>query len=408
MGIYNKISRYWMFAVIPILIVIFYFIATRIVNSMDYHHNDNDFFTFWLAGKLAGQGQSPYAATLWVAGYQQFQMDIIPNPGFLYPLPMALLFTPLGLLPFHTAYVIWVTLLQVLILASLMVLSHLEVNSKIKLIFIPLVVGVIFFRPTILTLTQGQVSGFFLFIIVGMAWLGQKEKWFLSGLLLGMLVLKPNLGLIIIALLAVWLIYQKRWMALLGISFSGIFLLIAGLLFDPRWVSEYWQVGSNKLSQTFGGSPTVWGLSALIFHNETAGTLVTGSLAALLCLLVFLMLVLRSGVNKRPLVIIGLAVTVTLLVTPYTWTYDQILLLIPITGITFAMNQKFPRSIFSFTLFIFIDFLAFLLLFPDSMLHIEILNAIIPLSILCLCIWQVFSLTRAQKGRRKRGIEARE
>ena len=231
------------------------------------------------------------------------------------------------------------------------------------------------------------MSGLILFVIVGMAGLWQKGKWFWGGILLGLLVLKPNLGFIIIALLAFWLFLQKHWIALLGTSLSGIFLFAAGMLYNPHWVFEYWQVGSHKLAQTFGGSPTVWGLSALIFHNSPAGILTLGGLGALLVLLVFFAAVLGSGSNREPLTIIALAITVTLLVTPYTWTYDQLLLLIPITGVTIAMDQAGYRFSITSAIFLIIDLLAFLLLIPNFILGIEILNAIIPLTILGFCIW---------------------
>ncbi len=109
---------------------------------------------------------------------------------------------PLGLLPFHGAYVLWVALIQLMILASLAILLFLEEDPRARLFFIPLLAGIVLFRPTILTLTQGQVSGLFLFGLAWIAFLWQKGKWFWGGLLLGLLALKPNLGVLVIGLLA--------------------------------------------------------------------------------------------------------------------------------------------------------------------------------------------------------------
>jgi hypothetical protein len=257
----------------------------------------------------------------------------------------------------------------------------------VRLFFIPLFIGIIFFRPTILTLFQGQVSGFFLFLIVGMAWLWKKGKWFKGGILLGVLILKPNIGIIIIPLLAFWLLFQKRWTALLGTCFSGILLFTIGALYDINWLIGYWQIGSQKLAQTFGGSPTFWGLSTLIFSARQPNMLIFGCMATGLVLLLFLLAILRSTRTREPLIVIALAVTVTLLITPYTWTYDQLLLLIPITGITFALDRLGYRFSISSTIFLVIDILTFILVFPNYFLRIEILNVIIPLTVLGLCIW---------------------
>jgi hypothetical protein len=383
----KKLSRYWLVIALPVLAVLCSLIAIRIVNSMDYHQNDNDFFTFWLAGHLVSQGGSPYDTTQWVAGYHQFEIGIVPNLAFLYPLPLALLLAPLGLLPFHTAYIVWVTLIQLMILTSLAVLLSMDANPRAKLFFIPLLAGIVLFRPTILTLTQGQVSGLFLFALAWVTFLWQKEKWFWGGFLMGLLALKPNLGVPVILLLTVWFLLQKHWNALRGTVGSGILLLAAGLIYNPGWIAEYWKIGNDKLAQNFGGSPTVWGLAALTCPGHSTCALIPGSAVALLVVIGFFWLVLRSRAHLAPLTVVGLAVSVTLLVTPYTWTYDQLLLIIPITVVTLAMDRMGYGFPLTATIFLGIDFLVVVLLFFDVLMKVEILNAIVPIVVLGLCAW---------------------
>ena len=386
-GSLKKLSRYWLVIALPVVGVVCTLLAIRIVGSMDYHHNDNDFFTFWLAGHLVTLGGSPYDTAQWVAGYHQFDIGFIPNLAFLYPIPLALLLAPLGLIPFHAAYIVWVTLIQLMILTSLAVLLSMDANPRAKLFFIPLLAGIVLFRPTILTLTQGQVSGLFLFALTWIAFLWQKGKWFWGGFLLGFLALKPNLGIIVIVLLAIWLLPQKRWTALWGTLVSGIFVLIAGLIYNPAWVVQYWHVGGNKLAETFGGSPTVWGLAALICRNHSTCTLTLGGLAALLVLLGFFWTVLRSRATLQPVTVLALAVTVTLLVAPYTWTYDQLLLILPAVGITLAMDKLGHSFALVSILFLGMDVIVVVILFFDAMLRVEILNVVFPSIVLGLFAW---------------------
>jgi arabinofuranan 3-O-arabinosyltransferase len=381
------LKRYWLLIVAPILVVLAVLLAIRIVGSMDYHHQDNDFFTFWLAGHLVTLGGSPYDPAQWVAGYHQFEIGFIPNKTFLYPLPLALLLAPLGFLPFHTAYIVWVTLIQLMIIVSLAVLLSLESHPRAKFFFIPLLAGIILFRPTILTLIQGQVSGLILFILAWIVFLWRKGNWFWGGLLLGLLALKPNLGIIIIVLLAIWLILQKRWAALFGTLTCGIFILIAGLVVDRNWVSEYWRVGANKLAETFGGSPTVWGLGALISHNHAAATLIIGGLVGLMILLGFFRVILRSRPALSSLGVSALIVTVTLLIAPYTWTYDQLLLVLPITAMVLAMDRMGAPFPLTFGIFLGIDALCVILLIFNTMYQVEILNVVIPIIVFGLCLW---------------------
>jgi hypothetical protein len=385
-GRLKKYPRVWLIIALIILASVCILIASRLVNSMNYHHTDNDFFTFWLAGHLVTIGQSPYDSTQWILGYQQFGMEVIPNNAFLYPLPLAFFFAPLGWLSFQTAYITWVTILQFMILISLALLFNVVSRAHSKFLFIFILAGVILFRPVILTLTQGQVSGLFLIVLAGTISIWNKGKWFWGGFLVGLTILKPNLGLIITGLLAVWLIIRKHWSGLIGIIASGLLIMVSGLIYQPNWVTEYWSVGSNKLAQTFGGSPTVWGLSALVCHGHNSCILPFGGIAALL-LVAGLFLVIIRHKDLEPVKVVALTVAVTLLTTPYTWTYDQLLLIIPIALIVLALDKTGRRLAIAAAFFPAIDVLVVILLIFDVMLQVEILNVFIPLIVFILAAW---------------------
>ena len=154
-----------------------------------------------------------------------------------------------------------------------------------------------------------------------------------------------------------------------------------------HWISAYWGIGNNKLAETFGGSPTVWGLGALISHNQITATLIIGGLAGLLILFGFLRVLVRSHATLRPVSVLALAVCVTLLVTPYTWTYDQLLLILPLTTAILAMDRRGVRFLLTASVFLGIDVLAVILLIFDTMLQVEILNVLVPLAVFGLCLW---------------------
>ncbi len=386
----KKFNPFWLVLILPVLGLVCTLISIRIVNSMDYHQNDNDFFTFWLAGHLVSQGGSPYDTSAWMAGYHQYDVNVIANPTFLYPLPLAMLLVPLGLLPFHTAYIAWVTLLQLFILISLAGLLLLQKSTRVRFFIIPLLAGLFLFRPTILTLTQGQIIGIFLLVLVGAAACFEKGKWGWGGLLLGLLVLKPNLGIFIILLTGLWLITQKHWKAVIGTVSSTVLLLIGGLIYGPGWLGEYLNVGGTKLAQTFGASPTIWGLSALVCRVEMGcASLLGGSLVLLLVVLSIWIIIRNRALS--PLKIFGWVVTVTLLIAPYTWTYDQLLLLLPIIWITFALDGKGWRFFLAFGFFLLLDLSILILLVFDTMRGVEILNAVIPLILLIMMAWQIIA-----------------
>lgn len=227
----------------------------------------------------------------------------------------------------------------------------------------------------------------FLFALAWIAFLWQKDQWFWGGFLLGLLALRPNLGIILIILVGVWLLLNKNWTALGGMLVSGIFALTAGLIYNPAWVIQYLHVGSNKLAETFGGSPTVWGLGALISHNHTSVTLIIGSLAGLAILFGYFRAILPAHTTLRPVSVLALAVGVTLLVTPYTWTYDQLLLVLPLSTLILAMDRRGARFPLTASVFLGMDVLVVGLLFLDVMMQVEIWNVLVPLVVFCLCLW---------------------
>jgi len=376
----------WPWWVIMILVVVFCcsLLALRIVNSIDYHNND--FFTFWLAGHMAAQGGNPYAPDQWVAGHHEFNVTWIPNQAYVYPLPLSLLFAPLGVLPLKQAYIVWVALSELMILAGLGLLITIRTGPHSGIIFLLLLLGTILFRPTILALFNGQLSGCLLLLLAGTAFLWEKGRWEWGSRLLPFMMLKPNIGTPILILLGVWLLYQKRIKSILVIVSALIMLLVVGIFQNPHWVMDYLGIGAFKVAQNFGGSPTVWGLSALMCHKNITCIYTLGGTTTLLLVLGFLWVIIRKK-DLTPANVLALAVTLTLLVTPYTWTYDQLLLLIPITLVTLVIDRPGGRLLLAAVMFPAIDVLVVILLIFNVILQVEILNALVPLIVSGLGGW---------------------
>lgn len=384
------------YIIIAILLLggIFLFSAVKIVNALDYPNSD--FFTFWLAGHLATIGQNPYQTELWIGGHHQFGVSWIPNATFVYPLPLSLLFAPLGLLSLYHAYIAWVMISQLMIVFSIVILLRLYPSQLSKHYFLPIFVGVVIFRPTILTLVNGQLSGFLLLLISCIAFLWERGKWWQGSVLLPILALKPNLGIPIIVLLILYLIRQKQMKSLVVVGASSLALVLIGVVQNPNWITEFLQAGSTKLSQTFGFSPTVWGLAAYISGFKLNPTMILGSLAAIILSGGCLYLLLRKRDLLSPTIACSIVIATSLLITPYTWPYDQLLLIIPIIAFVLEMmSRKYP-FLLTASIFLLFDVMAIILLFISSRIQLEILNVILSLSVYCIML--LFILTIKGKG----------
>jgi len=380
-----NIHRYWHIILTPMLGILFFYIAIRIVDPVKYPNND--FFTFWLGGHLSALGQNPYLTDIWIGGHHEFGASWIPNTTFIYPLPLALFFVPLGLIPLYQAYVVWVLLTQYMITLSVALLLSFYPARLKKSYILPITAGVILFRPTLLTLINGQLSGFLLFVIVCIIWLWERGRWREGAVLLPILALKPNLGVPLILLLSFYLILELRITSLITGVISGLCLLATGFVQNFQWISEFWMAGNTKLSQTFGYSPTIWGLSALICDHKLNCSIGYGSVVGLFILIGFVGLLVNKQRSASPALVVGLAITVMLLLTPYTWPYDQILLIIPI--ITVMMNLASRRNRFALisSIFLVLDIAAIGLLKISAEVELEIWNVMIPLAVLALVCW---------------------
>jgi hypothetical protein len=380
-----KINRYWHIGLIPILGIIFFFIAVRIVNTIDYHNSD--FFKFWLAGHLATLGQNPYVTDIWIGGHHQFGATWIPEATFLYPLPLSLFFAPLGLLSLYQAFVVWVLLTQYMIYSSVLLLLRLYPAPLIKHFILPVLAGVILFRPTIITLINGQLSGFLLLVLVCIIYLWEKGKWWQGTVFLPILALKPNLGVPIIVLLSFYLIFQRKITSLIAGGISGLALLITGLAQNSNWIPEFLRVGNIKLSQTFGFSPTIWGISTRLCNYKLYCSIGFGSVLGLIFLIVYIYLLARKQKVLSPALAVGLAITVMLLLTPYTWPYDQLLLIAPIITVTMSIAKAGYRFMPIALIFLVIDVVAIVILGISARIQMEIWSVMIPLSVFGLLVW---------------------
>jgi len=328
-----------------------------------FSYTHSDFFTFWLAGKLNWTGQDPYAEIAWRGGHHQFGSPWIPNPIFPYPLPLAIFLTPLGLLSFNQAFAIWIYLaINAVVASGLILLSIWEQHPKIKHFILPIFAGILLFRPFIVSLNNGQLSPFLTLMLVLTVYWWEKKQWGPGSIVLALTVLKPTLGLPIIGLSVIWLARQRNFTALWGIALTFFALFVIAWLRNPAWVMQFLAGGSKKLSSTFGYSPNLWGLGGAICSHEASCTVTAGLLmsTALVCATIFI--IVRQYSTLAPATILSLIIPTALLITPYIWVYDQLLLVIPLVVSMMKLLESGYPYLLSALIFVLMAILTWLLL----------------------------------------------
>jgi len=276
-----------------------------------------DFISFWGAAQLALGGNAASAYDNQTLHAVQAAVASFDGGGMPFPYPPALLLLvmPFGLVPYPAAMAAWVLATFPLYFAAIRRLF--PASGWLPAAFLPVVVVAV----------TGQNSFVMAALfIAGMILLPTRP--FVAGLVLGCLVLKPQLA----PLLPVAVIAARQWRAIAGAAISSIGMLLLGLLAFGTAATAAWLqqmplyvsiardglVGWHKLASVYAAMRQA-GLGA-----EVALT-IHGLIAAAAAIAVWQ--VWRSDAPARCKAAVLAAAT--MLASPYLFLYDAIILVIP-------------------------------------------------------------------------------
>jgi hypothetical protein len=276
----------------------------------------NDFAVFWTAGRLLLEGR---AATAYdpEATYEAEQSMIAGFDAelpWVYPPHYQLVVAPFAALPFFPAFLAWSLLTLALLVVALWRLAPMPETPW-------LVLG---FPLTYLVFTFGQ-NGYLTAALLALAlyFLGRRQD-LAAGVMLGLLTIKPQLGVLVpFALIA-----AARWQAIVSATATFAILVVgSGLLLGwelwplffetMQWASGRLEAGIlpwKHLSSVFtaariAGLPTAM---AYAMHG-----------AVVLAVIVSLCLIWRRDEDGTPFALKGaLLASGSLLAAPYLFSYD--------------------------------------------------------------------------------------
>lgn len=368
-----------------VLGTIFYFNALHHIPKE--HHQNMNFFTFWLPGHMLLEGENPYNETQWLDNHVTYGVTWIPNQIFPYPLPLAGFLIPLGLLPFREALFVWNFISQSIIAASTYLLLNHWKESAQRNLFLLLAIGFVFFGPAYLTLRTGSIGAFTLGLLIVSILLLEKEKFLLMGIVLSLLILKPPQGLPILILSGVWLLARSDWKAILGMVIGGLLLLFIGILIDPLWVPKFIGAGQAVLDRTLGTQSNVWSYSYLLCHQAQPCTTVFGTLGMLVLLGWGSFFLWRNHTWLTPWEAFNIIIPIGFVSSIYLWMYDQLPFIIPITWIAANLIEKTKTYVFTIIFLIVLEVLPFFLLAQLAVTGKDLWNISITVIVLSITLW---------------------
>jgi hypothetical protein len=237
----------------------------------------------------------------------------------------------LGWMPVKAAATLWFELNLIMLFLSVWLLTD-GWPGRLRLIAFPLALS---FLPVLGALSVGQYD---FPVLLGTSLLIhslRRENVALTVLGIVLLTFKPHVGALILLSALIYLIgrgtsFGRRVMRrLIG---AGAALVVSGFIADPAWIVSYPKMllgyrGEGNVSACSECASLPVSISRWLFD----GSLATAALIAivLLILLVTVLYYTRALVRSHEL-FLSAAVLTTLLVSPYLYNYDFLLLLVPI------------------------------------------------------------------------------
>lgn len=323
-----------------ILAGLFVYLAPEQDNAIGH----GDFRGYWGASYLLARSENFADPDLLLEIQQQETGHARDYPVMAWNPPWLLvLLAPLTIIPFTVATRVWLLFNIGAIFAASMVCLRVFAAGKPskRWVFIaPLIAFA--FQPTLITLLMGQVNTLVLLGLVLFLFFRQTDKPFLAGMALSLTTIKPHLVYLTlpICLLECYLNDRKRVLA----GFLTALALFTAVVFAlrPTFLNDYVGVvlRQNRLLQW--QVPTVSSAIAVFTGWEAARYLALG----ILPLTLFLWYRKYQHLDIRTVVSIG--TILSLATAPFGWSYDQILLIIPIMQlflIVFTTSTKVEQLV---------------------------------------------------------------
>ena len=252
----------WSAAAFIVLLMIW--IGRDLVTNPDWINSD-DYVEYWAAGKLNITGGNPYDPEQ-LLPLQQSTGKEFGLPVMMWNPPWMLTFAmPFGSLDYPTSRTIW--LLAFIVLVFLCVNSlwvYFGGNPRTR--YISWIIGFSFF-PVLEALKSGQANPLLLLGITGFLLSVDRKRYFLGGIFISFLILKPHL-LYLFGLAAVlWLIQERRWSVFLGVIASLSFGTVVAWFVNPQVISQY-VFAIQNYPPTDWATPTVGGILRLLISPD--------------------------------------------------------------------------------------------------------------------------------------------
>jgi hypothetical protein len=388
--IFGPMTWLWELSFVAWALLASYLLLAKGHLDWTHHALGRDFINNWTAGHLtlSGQVNDIFQPKLFLAHERQMFDSRLPFHFWSYPPPALFLVAPLGLTSYFTGFALW----SLGGMAALYLALRLWPEPgwvRWMILLCPAV-------PTNIALGQNGAYTAAL-LIGGLMLMERRPRW--SGLLFGLLVFKPQIGV----LLPVTVLARRHWKVLAAAAITGVAVLLASLLvFGPGAWRGF--IGPTLATQTLmlrqGHGPFRWMMpsaymAARVLKFSWPDSLMVQAPFTLLAIVAVWRVSVRRDVSAAWKA--AVVITATFVASPQGFNYD----LIPVAAASLLLLRHDRRLWLSLPIVI----LAWTL--PVTMLALEQIKAPIAPLVLTALLLRLWALADYRPKRsRKRSIAA--
>ena len=304
---------------------------------------EQDFIAYWSATYLLHKGQNPYDPAL-IQSVENAQTQRVLGDALMAwnPPPLFVFLLPLAWLSFGTAKFVWLIINILIVLAGSLLLARLYLppgNNKIAVLFLIFA----FSLPQVVTgIVIGQVTFLVFLGLIACMVLIKKERWFWAGAVLILTIIKPHMVVLPLIYILIYMAQRRQYKGWIGLILAGLSCLAIVTLFRPHWVGDL--LGEMAISPVHWATPTIggllssWGLPDIMRY-----------MIILFLPLPFILARYQASIKME--LAVALLTLITVPTTFFGWSFDQVILLIPIAQVFTWMTGSKKKTINFWTVF---------------------------------------------------------
>ena len=328
-------------------------ILALVLSAMNLPFLGRDFISFWTGAQAIRTGHSPYDQSFQIAVQQANgwdpQIELFPFHPYVYPPWLAILIWPLTWLPYRAAFAVWLALSLVVAVVAIWLLTG-ALRPRRGRYALPIAWFMAFtYLPVLHGVVVGQTHLVLFCLIAVVIWAETTGHNRMAGIALGLMSIKPQVGLVLALLFGVYWLAQRRWQAIFSLILTGLTCVALSFIVAPNWITDMLAAsdrfttltGLPLLPSGFRDYPTLY---AAVRVGLALSPVLLSTMVVAIGVLVLAARRMRQALQSPQwfgaLICAGLVV-----ITPYARVYELTLLLWPMLYVLFSTEVRASRLV---------------------------------------------------------------